>query len=49
MEAKQMLQRAAAAYEADQSAALAAFTAGTEGFKDRDLYVFCSGPVSFPI
>jgi signal transduction histidine kinase len=44
MEAKQMLQRAAAALEADQSAALAAFTAGTEGFKDRDLYVFCSGP-----
>jgi signal transduction histidine kinase len=44
MEAKAMLQRAAAALKADQSAALTAFTAGTDGFKDRDLYVFCSGP-----
>lgn len=44
MEAKAMLQRAAGAVEADQSAALKSFTAGTHGFKDRDLYVFCAGP-----
>ena len=36
-----MLERAVAALKADQPAALKAFTAGTEGFKDRDLYVFC--------
>jgi signal transduction histidine kinase len=40
-EAKAMLERAVAALKADQPAALKAFTAGTEGFKDRDLYVFC--------
>jgi signal transduction histidine kinase len=27
-----------------EAAALAAFTAGIDGFKDRDLYVFCGGP-----
>lgn len=43
MEAKAMLERATAALKDDQSAALAAFTAGSDGFKDRDLYVFCSG------
>jgi signal transduction histidine kinase len=40
-EAKAMLERAVAAIKADEAAALTAFTAGTEGFKDRDLYVFC--------
>jgi signal transduction histidine kinase len=41
-EAKAMLERAVAAVEADAAAALAAFTAGTDGFRDRDLYVACS-------
>ena len=40
-EAKAMLERAVAAIKADEAAALTAFTAGAEGFKDRDLYVFC--------
>ena len=43
-EAKAMLERAVVAVNADEAAALAAFTAGTDGFKDRDLYVFCGGP-----
>ena len=34
-EAKAMLERAVAAIETDEAAALAAFTAGDEGFKDR--------------
>ena len=29
------------ALKADEASALVAFTAGTGGFKDRDLYVFC--------
>ena len=41
-EAQAMLERAVAAVEADEAAALAAFTAGTDGFRDRDLYVACS-------
>jgi signal transduction histidine kinase len=41
-EAKAMLEQAVAAVEADKEAALAAFTAGTEGFRDRDLYVACN-------
>jgi signal transduction histidine kinase len=41
-EARAMLERAVAAIEADEAAALAAFTAGTDGFRDRDLYVACS-------
>jgi signal transduction histidine kinase len=41
-EAKAMLERAIAAVKADEAAALAAFTAGTGGFRDRDLYVACS-------
>jgi hypothetical protein len=41
-EAKAMLERAVAAIKADKAAALTAFTAGTGGFKDRDLYVFCA-------
>jgi hypothetical protein len=40
-EAKAMLERAVAAIKADEAAALTAFTAGTAGFKNRDLYVFC--------
>ncbi len=44
MEAKAMLKRAVAALKEDEAAALKAFTADTDGFKDRDLYVFCSGP-----
>ena len=43
-EAKAMLERAVAAVKADEPAALKAFTADAEGFKDRDLYVFCGGP-----
>jgi signal transduction histidine kinase len=41
-EAKAMLERAVTAVEADEAAALEAFTAGTDGFRDRDLYVACS-------
>lgn len=41
-EAKAMLEKAAAAVKADKAKALAAFTAGTDGFKDRDLYPFCA-------
>jgi signal transduction histidine kinase len=41
-EAKALLERAVAAVEADKAAALAAFTAGTGGFRDRDLYVACN-------
>jgi signal transduction histidine kinase len=40
-EAKALLERAVAAIKDDEAAALRAFTAGTGGFKDRDLYVFC--------
>ena len=40
-EAKAMLESAVAALKADEASALVAFTAGTGGFKDRDLYVFC--------
>jgi signal transduction histidine kinase len=40
-EAKAMLERAVAALKADEPAAIKAFNAGTDGFKDRDLYVFC--------
>ena len=41
-EAKAMLERAVAAIKTDEAAALTAFSAGTGGFKDRDLYVFCA-------
>jgi signal transduction histidine kinase len=41
-EAQAMLERAVAAVEANKVAALAAFTAGTGGFRDRDLYVACN-------
>lgn len=42
-EAKAMLGRAAAAIKADKATALAQFTAGENGFRDRDLYPFCGG------
>ncbi len=43
-EAKAMLERAATALKADKAGALAKFTKGEGGFKDRDLYPFCGGP-----
>jgi signal transduction histidine kinase len=43
-EAKAMLDKAVAALKADKAAALAKFTKGEGGFKDRDLYPFCGGP-----
>ncbi len=41
-EAKAMLEKAVAAVKADKAKAIAAFNAGTDGFKDRDLYPFCA-------
>ena len=43
-EAKAMLDKAVAALKADKAGALAQFTKGEGGFKDRDLYPFCGGP-----
>jgi signal transduction histidine kinase len=43
-EAKAMLAKAAAAIKADKAGALTQFSAGTNGFRDRDLYPFCGGP-----
>jgi signal transduction histidine kinase len=43
-EAKAMLEKAIAALKADQKKALADFNSTSGGFRDRDLYVFCSGP-----
>ncbi len=43
-EAKALLERAATALKANQADALAKFTKGEDGFKDRDLYPFCGGP-----
>ena len=43
-EAKAMLEKAVAAIKADKPGALAKFTKGEGGFKDRDLYPFCGGP-----
>src|SRR5947209_2191371 len=40
-EAKAMLERATTELKSDQAKALAKFNAGSDGFKDRDLYVFC--------
>jgi len=40
-EAKAMLERASAAVKANKVDALAKFTKGEDGFKDRDLYPFC--------
>ncbi|HEV8661613.1 MAG TPA: cache domain-containing protein [Candidatus Methylomirabilis sp.] len=42
-EAKTMLEKAAGAIKADKAGALAKFTKGEGGFKDRDLYPFCGG------
>ncbi len=42
-EARAMLDRATAAVKADKATALSQFTKGENGFKDRDLYVFCIG------
>ena len=56
-EAKAMLLKAVAAVKADRDVALAMFNKGEGGFRDRDLYVFCSragdgknlaGPVAVP-
>ena len=43
-EAKAMLEKAVSALKADKTDALAKFTKGEGGFKDRDLYPFCGGP-----
>ena len=43
-EARALLDRAAAAVKADKATALSQFTKGENGFKDRDLYVFCVEP-----
>jgi hypothetical protein len=40
-EARAMLDKAVAAVKADEAVALAMFTKGEGGFKDRDLYPFC--------
>jgi signal transduction histidine kinase len=41
-QARAMLEKAVAAIGKDEAAALKAFSAGTDGFRDRDLYVFCA-------
>lgn len=41
-EAKAMLEKVVAAIRKDKAAALAMFTKGEGGFKDRDLYPFCT-------
>ncbi len=43
-EAKAMLEKAVVALKANKADALAKFTKGEGGFKDRDLYPFCGGP-----
>ena len=43
-EAKAMLEKAVVAIKANKAEALAKFTKGEGGFKDRDLYPFCGGP-----
>ncbi|MDA8415265.1 MAG: cache domain-containing protein [Desulfobacteraceae bacterium] len=43
-EAKAMLEKAVVAIKTDKAAALAKFSKGEDGFKDRDLYPFCGGP-----
>jgi len=43
VEAKAMLERAVTAVKANKADALAKFTKGEGGFKDRDLYPFCGG------
>jgi len=39
--AKEMLARVAAAIQRDQNAAIQMFNAGTDGFKDGNIYPFC--------
>ena len=41
-EAKAMLERAVAAVKEDKAKAIDMFNKGEDGFKDRDLYVFCA-------
>ena len=41
-EARAMLDKAGAAIRADKAKALASFNAGSDGFRDRDLYPFCA-------
>ena len=41
-EAKAMLERAVAAVKEDKAKALQMFNKGEDGFKDRDLYVWCA-------
>lgn len=41
-EARAMFDKAVAAVKADKAKALAAFNAGQDGFRDRDLYPFCA-------
>lgn len=43
-EARAMLDKVVAAMKVDQAKALAMFTKGEGGFKDRDLYPYCIGP-----
>jgi len=43
-EAKAMLEKAVGALKTNKAKALAEFTKGEGGFKDRDLYPFCGGP-----
>ena len=48
-EAKAMLVKAVAAVKADKVKALEMFNAGTGGFLDRDLYVFCADLNNFKV
>ena len=41
-DARAMLERAVAAVKTDEPKALATFSSGGGGFRDRDLYVFCA-------
>jgi signal transduction histidine kinase len=43
-EAKTLLTKAVAAVKVNKSQAIDKFNSGADGFKDRDLYVFCTGP-----
>jgi signal transduction histidine kinase len=43
-EARAMLQKAAAELKENKAKALEEFNKGEDGFKDRDLYVYCGGP-----
>ena len=43
-EARAMLDKVVAAMQTDPAKALAMFTSGEGGFRDRDLYPYCVGP-----